>query len=103
MIHEVYNGLAKRSDWDQICSIPVGIVPGGSGNALNCSLLRQLNQPLDGVNNLGSKAGGKNVACGAAKNKTLPLDFMEVEYNDRKIISFLGVTIGLIADVDIGK
>ena len=83
--------------------MPVGIVPGGSGNALNCSLLRQLHQPLDGINNLGATWAGTNVAVGAAEDKSLPLDLLEVELaNGQKHISFLGVTIGLIADVDIG-
>jgi len=106
LIHEVYNGLAKREDWDDICDIPVGIVPGGSGNALSCSLLRQLGQPLDGINNLGATWAGTNVAVGAAEDKSLPLDLLEVELaNDagQKHISFLGVTIGLIADCDIGS
>ena len=45
LVHEVVNGLAQRSDWDDICDIPMGIVPGGSGNALNCSILHQLGMP----------------------------------------------------------
>lgn len=104
LIHEVYNGLAARSDWHQVADIPVGLVPGGSGNALNCSLLRQLQQPLDGINNLGASWAARNVAVGAAEDKTIPLDLMEVELQSgRKIMSFFGVTIGLVADVDIGK
>ena len=96
----------QREDWDDICDIPVGIVPGGSGNALSCSLLRPLGQPLDGINNLGATWAGTNVAVGAAGDKSLPLDLLEVELaNDagQKHISFLGVTIGLIADCDIGN
>jgi sphingosine kinase len=103
LLHEVYNGLATRPDWPEVCKIPVGIVPGGSGNALNCSLLRQLDQPLDGLNGLGANWSSLNVAVGAKDDKTIPLDLLDVELaNGRKIISFLGVTIGLIADVDIG-
>ena len=63
-------------------------------------------QPLDGINNLGATWAGTNVAVGAAEDKSLPLDLLEVELaNDagQKHISFLGVTIGLIADCDIGK
>lgn len=104
LIHEVYNGLAQRSDWETVSKFPLGIVPGGSGNALNCSLLRQLNQPLDGLNGLGAKWSGLNVATGADTGKTVPLDLLEVETaNGQKVISFLGATIGLIADVDIGS
>ena len=63
-------------------------------------------QPLDGINNLGATWAGTNVAVGAAEDKSLPLDLLEVELaNDagQKHISFLGVTIGLIADCDIGN
>ena len=61
-------------------------------------------QPLDGVNNLGSTWSALNSAIGAEKNKTLPMDLMEVElHNGQKSISFLGVTIGLVADVDLGE
>ena len=65
-----------------------------------------IGQPLDGINNLGATWAGTNVAVGAAEDKSLPLDLLEVELaNDagQKHISFLGVTIGLIADCDIGK
>ena len=41
-MHEVVNGLAQRPDWNEISKIPFGIIPGGSGNALNCSILHQL-------------------------------------------------------------
>ena len=34
LVHEVYNGLFERDDWAQACQIPVGIIPGGSGNGL---------------------------------------------------------------------
>ena len=66
-----------------------------------------IGQPLDGINNLGATWAGTNVAVGAAEDKSLPLDLLEVELaNDaagQKHISFLGVTIGLIADCDIGN
>ena len=67
-------------------------------------MLRQLHQPLDGINNLGATWAGTNVDVGAAEDKSLPLDLLEVELeNGQKQISFLGVTIGLVADVDIGN
>ena len=57
-------------EWQQkMKQIPVGLVPGGSGNALNCSILHQLNQPLDGVNNLGAKHSALNVALGAKERR----------------------------------
>ena len=53
---------------------------------------------------MGATAAGNNVAVGAAENKSIPLDLLEVELaSGQKYISFFGVTIGLIADVDIGN
>ena len=42
-------------------------------------ILISAGQPLDGVNNLGSTWSALNSAIGAEKNKTLPMDLMEVE------------------------
>jgi len=105
LMFEVLNGLYRLPSWThQLEQIPIGIVPGGSGNALNCSLLRQLDQPLDGVNNLGAASSALNVALGARDRRTTPLDFIEVQTHDgKRVLSFLGVTIGLIADCDIGS
>merc|ERR1712110_966557 len=107
LMFEVLNGIYKRwpLDWaDRLSGIPIGLVPGGLGNALNCSVLHQLKQPLDGVNNLGAKHSANNVALGAKNSNTTGLDFIEVETHDgHKLLSFLGVTIGLVADVDLGS
>ena len=34
LVHEVFNGLMSRKDWDQAIKIPLGTIPAGSGNAL---------------------------------------------------------------------
>lgn len=31
---QVYNGLMARPDWKTAVQIPVGVIPGGSGNGL---------------------------------------------------------------------
>jgi len=107
LVHEVYNGLYTRSDWDEKASrIPIGLVPGGSGCALNCSLLIMNKQKLDGLNSLGSAASARNVAVGAAKGRSTKLDLFEIEMKScekRKILSFVGVTFGVIADCDLGS
>jgi len=69
---QVFNGLYSRKDWDTFASrIPLGIIPGGSGNALNCSILRHLDQPLDGINGLGAQSSAINVAEGIQNDKTV--------------------------------
>ena len=103
LLHEVFNGLYALSEWTSIMKdIPIGIMPGGSGNALNCSLLRQMEQPFDGINGLGTNGALENIMSGTKHERTTGLDFIEVETDGKKMLSFLGVTIGLIADVDLG-
>eukprot|EP00698_Gefionella_okellyi_P000257 TRINITY_DN10221_c0_g1_i1.p1 TRINITY_DN10221_c0_g1~~TRINITY_DN10221_c0_g1_i1.p1 ORF type:complete len:542 (+),score=103.56 TRINITY_DN10221_c0_g1_i1:86-1627(+) len=34
LVHEVLNGLMKRADWKQAMRIPMGHIPGGTGNGL---------------------------------------------------------------------
>ncbi|CAL4061199.1 unnamed protein product [Meganyctiphanes norvegica] len=38
LVYEVYNGLLRRSDWESAITIPLGIIPGGSGNGLARSI-----------------------------------------------------------------
>uniref|UniRef100_A0A3Q2QU54 sphingosine kinase n=1 Tax=Fundulus heteroclitus TaxID=8078 RepID=A0A3Q2QU54_FUNHE len=38
LLFEVINGLMEREDWQQAIKTPLGILPGGSGNALAASL-----------------------------------------------------------------
>eukprot|EP00094_Tigriopus_californicus_P002159 TCALIF_02082-PA protein Name:"Similar to SPHK1 Sphingosine kinase 1 (Homo sapiens)" AED:0.01 eAED:0.01 QI:0/-1/0/1/-1/1/1/0/358 len=104
LIHEIYNGLFNRPDWSQISRMPMGLIPGGSGCALNSSLLRQLGQVRDGSTSLGPEASANNVAVGASLGRTTPLDLLEIELeNGDTYVSFLGATIGIVADSDIGS
>ena len=104
LVHEVFNGLYALPDWMTIMKyVPFGLMPGGSGNALNCSLLHQMKQPFDGMNKLGTNGALENIMNGVQKQKTTGLDFLEVETDGKKMLCFLGVTIGLIADVDLGS
>uniref|UniRef100_A0A7N8Y470 sphingosine kinase n=1 Tax=Mastacembelus armatus TaxID=205130 RepID=A0A7N8Y470_9TELE len=38
LLFEVINGLMEREDWQEAIQIPLGILPGGSGNALAASV-----------------------------------------------------------------
>ena len=35
---QVLNGLLEREDWEEAIQTPLGILPGGSGNALAASV-----------------------------------------------------------------
>lgn len=101
LLYEAFNGLYSKGE--DALDVPVGLVPGGSGCALNCSVLRHNGQPLDGLNNLGVDASVRNVVSGAENKRSIPLDFIEMELgNGEKHLSFLGVTLGVVADGDIG-
>ena len=42
LIHEVLNGLFDRVDWrDSLKRLPIGVIPGGTGNALSRTLIHE--------------------------------------------------------------
>ena len=105
LVHEIYSGIYDRPDWDSVCKIPMGLLPGGSGCALNCSLLREMDQKLEGLNNPGLQASADNIAIGVKHKRSTALDLieMDLEKDSKKVMSFFGVTLGAIADADIGS
>jgi diacylglycerol kinase family enzyme len=34
LFHEVLNGIFERDDWLKACQLPLGVIPGGTGNGL---------------------------------------------------------------------
>ncbi|CAE7447136.1 SPHK1 [Symbiodinium natans] len=94
MVHEVFNGLAHRSDRGEALRIAVGHIPGGSGNALAKSILHSS----------GEAFGALEAAFLIAKGKQREVDLMTVSQpNQPDRISFLGLSAGVIADVDLGS
>ena len=94
MVHELFNGLTRRSDRAEALKVPVGHVPAGSGNALAKSILHSC----------GEAFGPLDAAFVIAKGQTQDLDLMTVSQPgqpDRT--SFLGLSAGVIADLDIGS
>ncbi len=100
LVNELYNGLRRRSDWPGIARrTPIGLMPGGSGCALNCSLLKHLGQDFT-QGDLGAEPSALN----ALSSDTVDLDLIDVElFTGERFVSFLGVTIGAIADCDINS
>ena len=89
--HEVINGIMTRTDWEEINKIPIGAIPGGSGNALIASLLSKTKRPYC-----------LESACYLIiKGKTIKSDLTVIERgNGPKIYSFLHFLWGLLAYVD---
>lgn len=81
-VHEVANGLMNRRDG---VTIPLGLIPAGTGNALHQHL--GFRDPLDAA---------KRIAAG----KTQPFDVAKVTLNDRVIYCMNIVGWGAVADIN---
>ena len=86
-------GLMNRPDWKKAIELPLGIIPGGTGNGLAKSLLAVAGETYDPL----------NAAFLIAKGKQQSLDLAAVQQKDRQYYSFLSLAWGLISDVDIGS
>ncbi len=84
-------GLMMRSDWETAIKLPLGIIPGGTGNGLSKSLLELVGATYDPL----------NAAFAIAKGKVQGLDLAKIEQSDRQYYSCLSLAWGLISDADI--
>lgn len=87
--HEIFNGLAKRPDAKKaLGKLAVSHIPCGSGNAMSCNLY------------------GSHKPCFAAlaiiKGIVTPLDLVSITQGDRRIMSFLSQSLGIVAESDLG-
>jgi len=91
VIHEVINGFLQRPDArEAIRKLPLGVIPGGTGNALSVSLL-------------GEKAGfdPQYTALQVIKGKPMAFDLCSVTYDDHRYFSFLSQNYGITAYADL--
>ncbi|KAG7327009.1 hypothetical protein KOW79_010410 [Hemibagrus wyckioides] len=97
LLFEVVNGLMEREDWEKAIQTPLGVLPGGSGNALAASIhYYNGSQPLSGEELL--------VSCGfmLCKGLVSHLDLTSVCLaSNQHLFSFLSLAWGFVADVDI--
>ena len=84
-------GLMSRPDWEKAIKLPLGIIPGGTGNGLSKSLLTASGETYDPL----------NAAFLIAKGRQQSLDLTRVKQNNKQYYSFLSLAWGLISDVDI--
>ncbi|XP_069381513.1 sphingosine kinase 1-like [Paralichthys olivaceus] len=97
LLFEVINGLMDREDWQEAIQTPLGILPGGSGNALAAS-----------VHHYSQSSPAWNeellLSCGFMLCKGLvgSLDLVSIHLASRqRLFSFLSLAWGFVADVDI--
>lgn len=95
IIFEIINGIFERPDWsDVLKSIPIGVIPGGSGNGLARSIAHYCDEPYLPAPTLPS-------ALAAVKGHQEPMDLVRVETVSQIVFSFLSVGWGLLSDIDI--
>ncbi|KAH7310417.1 sphingosine kinase [Stachybotrys elegans] len=88
-VHEVFNGLGKRADAAAaLTKIAVSHIPSGSGNAMSCNLYGSPRPSL--------------AALAIIKGVVTPIDLVSITQSDRRILSFLSQSLGIIAESDLG-
>lgn len=92
LVHEAINGLCSRQDaLLALRRCPVGVLPGGSGNASSMSV----NGPRDGGN-------PALAALTVLKGTPMQTDICTVTQSNERFYSFLSQAYGIMADVDLG-
>ncbi|XP_046574182.1 LOW QUALITY PROTEIN: sphingosine kinase 1-like [Haliotis rubra] len=93
LIYEAINGLMERPDWEKAIQIPMGCIPGGSGNALCCSINYSAGEPVI----MNAVLHSTFILI---KHKVVPMDLVLIQTPSQRIFSFLSVTWGIMADID---
>ena len=90
-VFEVLNGHFERPDWrEALTSLPLGVVSGGTGNALARSLIHAQKE----LYNVDSQAVSCSVNAAKAGLKPLDLIYVETPYMSR--VCAMGLTWGII-------
>lgn len=94
IVFEVINGIFERLDWSEaVKKLPIGVIPGGSGNGLARSIAYHVQEPYS--------PNTFPATLAAIRNKTARMDLVRVETKSQLMFSFLSVGWGFISDVDI--
>ncbi|XP_068177835.1 sphingosine kinase 1-like [Antennarius striatus] len=97
LLFEVINGLLERPDWEEAIRTPLGILPGGSGNALAASIHHY-------SGGLPASSEDLLVSCGflLCKGIVSHVDLVSIHFpSSPRLFSFLSLAWGFVADVDI--
>lgn len=97
LFHETINALLARKDWQQVMTVPIGVVPTGSGNGLAYTLLRQKHVDLENTGDAIS------LCCEQInQDESCLADLVKITYGPKNTVwSFLSLGWGLLADIDI--
>jgi len=95
-LHEVLNGLSSRSDWKDIRQdLPIGMVPGGSGHAVHCSLLFHQGEAFSQEVQVAT--------MNLARGRMMASDYIECQAGNSNFLSIFGVAWGVIPECDLGS
>ncbi|KAK5865887.1 hypothetical protein PBY51_020122 [Eleginops maclovinus] len=97
LLFEVINGLLERPDWEEAIRTPLGILPGGSGNALAASINHYSGAPPVFSEEL-------LLSCGflLCQRLVTRMDLVSIHLSSSpRLFSFLSLAWGFVADVDI--
>lgn len=87
--HEVFNGLGKKRDATKaLCKVAVVQLPCGTGNAMSW--------------NLNGTDSTSIAALCVVKGIRTPLDLTSITQGDKRTLSFLSQSLGIVAEVDLG-
>ncbi|KAI1655137.1 sphingoid long chain base kinase 4 [Daldinia decipiens] len=87
--YECINGLGKRPDARKaLQQVAIAHIPCGSGNAMSC--------------NLNGTHRPSFAALAVVKGVRTPMDLMSVTQGDKRMLSFLSQSVGIIAECDLG-
>ena len=99
LIYECLNGLMDRDDWRDAIRMPIGALPGGSANAVSCSLAHLSGEAYKG---LSLAQFAKSTAFSMCKAISMPMDLVMYETSDgRRVTSSLSFEWAIVADVDL--
>lgn len=91
LLYEVVNGLMKRKDWREAISVPIAMIPTGSGNALFSSVLHESKEEFS----------LENAAFHIIRGGIGPMDLVLADTAGGRAYFNIVVGWGLVADVDI--
>ena len=95
-LYDITNGLFSRPDWKEVHDkFPIGLVPGGSGHAMHCSLLFHQQEKFDQE----YEVSALNIGRGNLKT----YDYIECSTKSSTFVSLFGVAWGVIPEVDVGS
>ncbi len=99
LVYEIVNGLLDRPDWENAIKIPFGQLPGGSANALACSVAYLTKEAYTGIT---LEQFASLTSFNMSKAIPNPIDIITFQLSNKQIVhSFLSFEWAFIADLDL--